>query len=196
MEINQFYIKLPKDTVSENIKKHFLQKASSHTPVLKGFELGDDTFQNVVTTDSDIKKVDQSQLSLVWGRVDCYDDDDKKLLKNIYPYLNLPFSNDYFVRLQIQYGDNKNGSGDLKPHIDGNINATEINIPLLGDFSKPVCWFNEKGEIVKQCYYDNHPVLINTEIKHAVFGVKKPRVFIRIKIPYTYESMYEKLKSL
>ena len=89
------------------------------------------------------------------------------------------------------------GKWHLTRHFNGSAAGPYDQWPLQRGFNR---YYGFLDGMADQYYpllvYDNHPVLINTEIKHAVFGVKKPRVFIRIKIPYTYESMYEKLKSL
>ena len=103
--------------------------------------------------------------------------------------LKEPFN--FRTRINLIFGGNKDGTGNIYPHID-DIDKCSLNIPLEGDWDPSINWYDRNSNIIKRFYYKNDIAVVNVNRLHGVEGIStRGRSHIRIKFDCPYKTIHK-----
>jgi len=106
--------------------------------------------------------------------------------------LNKPYK--FQTKIISVFGTNDDGTGNILPHLDyPGQNACCINIPLEGDFSPPIVWYDDLGNELEKISYQDNIVVLDVNKLHSVDNlITTGRFNIKIKIFLTYDDLKER----
>ena len=207
IEYNDYYIKLPMSLFPQNKRDQFIEevakKASYRVQYMGSYQNGNSIKElGVFSYDKllDAQKKFQYDTAVPDNYL-LYADSPpidlnivKEYFSNLFSFLGFEKPYEYRTKIITIFGSNVDGTGDVLPHIDyPNQIACCINIPLEGDFSPPIVWYDDMGNELERITYPDNIAILDVLKLHGVDGLKTTgRSHLKIKLLYPYWEIKER----
>ena len=207
IEYNDYLIKLPYELFNRDDRKNFLEEIAKKE--LYGMRYMGSYSNSVNMKNLDVisydNVLDVVKQFLVDGKLP-----DKHFLyadtrpikyeivnnyfSKLFDFLGLDKPYKFRTKIIRVFGTNDDGTGNILPHVDyPDQTACCINIPLEGNFSPPIIWYDDNGSELEKVSYQDNIVVLDVNKLHGVNNLTTTgRSNIKIKVFLSYDEVKER----